>query len=168
MRKTFEYLLLSLMLILFITGCKPDAKNASEDIFQFKDSFVGDNSAVGNIVNQLPGAEHLKHYELKTDVEPYGITLNYNGLNSEQEYQETVIYNATFLIALVQNVDWITVHSDKREFTITKENIQEWYSKELRDVPNELELIKLINKCLVDISRNNVISCFSSLLKVQK
>jgi len=145
------------MLILFVTGCNSDATNANEDIFRFKDSFVGDNSAVGNIVNQLPGAEHLKGFELKTDAEPYGITLNYNGLDSEQVYQETVIYNATFLFALVQNVDWITFNSDKREFTITKENIQECYSKELRDVPNEPELRNLVNKCLEDKSKVNQI-----------
>ena len=41
-------------------------RSINNDIFQFKDSFVGHNSAVGNIVNQLPGAEQSNGFELKT------------------------------------------------------------------------------------------------------
>ena len=38
--------------------------------------------------------------------------LNYEWTESEQEYKETVIYNVTFLITLIQNVDWITINSN--------------------------------------------------------
>ena len=52
-----------LLAILIVSGC--NTKNGEEDIFKFKDSYVGDNSAIGNIVNQLQGAEHFKALNLK-------------------------------------------------------------------------------------------------------
>ncbi|WP_078427617.1 DUF4825 domain-containing protein [Alkalihalobacterium alkalinitrilicum] len=148
MRKVSTFLLFSIIVIFLFSGC--NETNVNADIFQYKDSFVGDNSAVGNIANQLPGGEHLNGFELKTSEEPYGIILNYDWLNSEQEYKETVIYNATFLFTLVQNVDWITFKSDRYEITITKEDLQEWYGKEFSEVQNEDELKELIQENLKD------------------
>ena len=132
--------------MLFLSGC--NSNDTNNNIFQFKDSFVGDNSAVGNIANQLPGAEHLNGFELKTNEEPYGIILNYDWTESEQEYEKSVIHNATFLFTLVQNVDWISFNSNILEHTITKENLQEWYGKELSEVQNEDELRELIQEHL--------------------
>lgn len=137
--------------MLFLSGCNSSDTNVdNDDIFQFKDSFVGDNSAVGNIANQLPGAEHLNGFELKTNEEPYGINLYYDWIESLQEYKETVIYNATFLFALVQNVDWITFYFENHEYTITKEKLQAWYGKELSEVQNEDELRSLIQEHIED------------------
>jgi phage anti-repressor protein len=146
---------LSLLVMLILSGCNLNDTNINNGIFQFKDSFVGDNSAVGNITNQLPSAEQLKGFELKTNEEPYGIILNYDWIESEQEYKETVVYNATFLFALVQNVDWITFDSGNREYTIMKENLQKWYGKELSVVQSEDELKELLQEYLKDENKVN-------------
>ncbi|MFZ0445840.1 MAG: DUF4825 domain-containing protein, partial [Bacillus sp. (in: firmicutes)] len=107
-----KLLFFSLLVLLLLSGCNSNDRNINNDIFQFKESFVGDNSAVGNIVNQLPGAEQLNGFKLKTNEAPYGIILNYDWTESEQEYKETVTYNVIFLFTLVQNVDWITFNSN--------------------------------------------------------
>ena len=106
LREIIKFIFFSLLIMVFLNGC--NANDKSEDIFQFKDSFVGDNSAVGNIANQLRSGEHLEGFELITKEKPYGIILNYNWLESEKNYKETAIFNATFLFTLVQNADWIT------------------------------------------------------------
>ncbi len=49
-------------------------------------------------MNHLPGAEQLNGFELKTNEEPYGIILNYDWIESEQEYKDTVAYNVTFYL----------------------------------------------------------------------
>lgn len=146
MRQMIKFLLFSLMVLLFLSGC--NANNESQDIFQYKDSFVGDNSAVGNIVNQLQSGEHLVGFELKTKEKPYGIILNYDWPESENTHKETAIYNATFLFALVQNVDWITFNFDNQEYTITKEKLQESYGVELSEFKNEDELRKFTEEFL--------------------
>nr|WP_222439463.1 DUF4825 domain-containing protein [Sporosarcina sp. BP05] len=139
--------------MLFLSGCNTNNKNGN--LFQYKDSFVGDNSAVGNIANQLRSGENLEGFELKTKEKPYGIILNYDWLESEQNYKETAIFNATFLFSLVQNVDWITFNFDNREYKITKGNLQEWYGKELSEFKNEDELRKYIQEYLKDENKVN-------------
>ncbi len=139
--------------MLFLSGC--NANNKNRNIFQYKDSFVGDNSAVGNIANQLRSGENLEGFELKTKEKPYGIILNYDWLESEQNYKKTAIFNATFLFSLVQNVDWITFNFDNREYKITKGNLQEWYGKELSEFKNEEELRKLTQEYLKDENKVN-------------
>ncbi|MFV8830386.1 DUF4825 domain-containing protein [Alkalihalobacterium sp. APHAB7] len=153
--RMIKFLLFSLMVMLLLSGCHSNATDTNGDIFQYKNSFVGDNNAVGNITNQLPAAEYLNGFELKTSEEPYGIILNYEGLISDQEYRETVIHNATFLFTLVQNVDWITFNSDLGEYTITKEQLQEWFDIELSEVQNEDELSELIQVNLADTNKVN-------------
>ena len=94
----------------------------------------------------MRSGENLEGFELKTKEKPYGIILNYDWLESEQNYKETAIFNATFLFSLVQNVDWITFNFDNREYKITKGNLQEWYGKELSEFKNEEELRKLTQR----------------------
>ncbi|WP_369405550.1 DUF4825 domain-containing protein [Aneurinibacillus tyrosinisolvens] len=143
----------SMLILLFLNGC--NSSNTKEDIFQSEGSYVGDNSAVGNIAHQLPGGEHLEGFELKTKEKPYGIILNYNWIEAEKKYKETVIYNATFLFTLVQNADWITFNFDNQRYKVTKEDLQNWYGKRLSEYTSEEELRKLTQKYIEDENKVN-------------
>ena len=154
MVKTIRFFSLSLLIVLFLNGC--NSNDAKEDLFEFKGSFVGDNSAVGRIVNQLPSGEYFNGFELKTQEEPYGMILNYEGIEAdeiEKKDKETAIYNATFIFALVQNAEWITFRFDNREYKVTKEKLQNWYEKELSDYTSEDDLRKLTQEYLEDESK---------------
>lgn len=145
------FLIISLLILFLLNSCH--SNNANQNIFERKGSYIGDNSAVGNIVRQLPNGEHLQGFELQTDEKPYGMILTYEGIESseiEKEYKETAIYNATFVFALVQNAEWVTFDFEHQEYDITKENLQKWYSVELSDYSNEDELRKLIQRNLDD------------------
>jgi Domain of unknown function (DUF4825) len=140
--------LLSLMIVL--SGCSLNAESKT-DLFQYKDSYVGDNSAVGNIVKQLAHNKELKQISLQTNKEPYGITLDYNDLDAtkvDKEMKETVISNSTFLFALIKNVDWITFNFPDQEFTVTKEKLQTWYGTKLNKFENEKDVQNLIQEHL--------------------
>ncbi|WP_238532182.1 DUF4825 domain-containing protein [Planococcus antarcticus] len=141
-----------LVVTLIVSGCNTKKE---EDIFKFKGSYVGDNSAVINIVSQLKGAEYSKDLELKTNEEPYGIILNYDWSDSEMNYKKTAIYNATFLFALIKNADWIAFNFDNQEYKITRESLQDWYSENLSDLENESETEKLTQRYLEDESKIN-------------
>jgi len=157
MKQMLKFLSLSLLVILIVSGCNAnnEEEDGKEDIFKFKESFVGNNSAVGNIVNQLQGAEHLKGFELETKEKPYGINLNYDWLDSEQNYKKTAIFNATFLFTLVQNVDWITFNFDNQEYKITKENLQNRYGKDFSELESEDDLKVLTQKHLENEDKVN-------------
>ncbi|MER2057445.1 MAG: DUF4825 domain-containing protein [Niallia sp.] len=156
MRKTIRIFFFSLLVLLFLNGC--NSNDVNDDLFEFKDSFVGDNSGIGNIVNQLPSSEYFKGFELQTKEEPYGMILNYEGIKGEEiekKYKETAIYNATFIFALVQNAEWITFYFDNNEYKITKEDLQNWYGKKLSDFTSEDELRKVTQEYLQDESKVN-------------
>lgn len=156
--KMIKFLLFSLV-ILFLSGCNSNSNNTNVDLFQYKGSYVGDNSAVVKSVIHLQGAKHFSGFELKTKEEPYGIILNYDWIESELNDKETVINNASYLFALIQNVDWITFNLEMvdgvEEYKITRENLQAWYGIELSEIDNEDKLKELIQEFLVDDKKVN-------------
>lgn len=155
MKKSIKILLFTLLITIFLSACQSNDTSEKNNIFQFKDTLVGNNSGVGNIINQLPGADSIIDFELKTNESPYEIILNYEWLGSEQVYKKTIIQDATYLFTLVQNVDWIRFNSDMPEYTITKESLQEWYGKGLSDIETEDELIELMQEHLEDADKIN-------------
>lgn len=66
-----------------VSGChtKTVTDNENENIFKYKNAYVGDNSAVIHIVNQTMSSKKIKDIELKTQEKPYGIILSYDGLD---------------------------------------------------------------------------------------
>lgn len=156
MVKPIRFFSLSLLILLILNGC--NSTDTNEDLYEFKSAFIGDNSAIGSIVNQLPSSEYLNGFELKTKEAPYGVILNYKGIEAddiEKKDKETAIYNATFIFALVQNADWVLFHFDNREYKVTKEELQDWYGKELSNFTSEDELRKITQEYLEDESKVN-------------
>ncbi|MFF3102510.1 DUF4825 domain-containing protein [Viridibacillus arvi] len=156
MKRKTGFFLFSLLILLSLNGC--NSREVNEDIFQYKASYVGDNSTVGNIVKLLLNSEYLDGFELKTIEEPYGILINYKGISAEdieKNYKETAIYNATFIFTLVKNAKWITFNFDDQEYKITKQELESWYGKELSEYMSEEDLTKLTQKYLKDENKVN-------------
>ena len=144
MNRMLKLLSCSLLVILAASGC--NMKIGEEDLFQYKNAYVGDNSAVINIVNRSMQSDNFRGLELKTKEMPYGIILNYDGSESENNDKRTVIYNATYLFALIQNADWITFNFDNQQYKITKDALIEWYGEDFSTLQSEEELKTLIQK----------------------
>ncbi|WP_404451810.1 DUF4825 domain-containing protein [Virgibacillus necropolis] len=157
MRVMLKYIFFSLLLLLLITGCN-SSSNVNEDLFKFKDSYVGDNSVVENIVRQLPNGEYVEGFELETKEAPYGMILEYGDIEAtmiDDAIKETAIYNATFIFALVKNAEWITFEFGKQTHTVTKKKLQGWYGKELSEFTNEDNLRNLIEEYLENENKVN-------------
>ncbi|KGX87129.1 DUF4825 domain-containing protein [Pontibacillus marinus] len=153
MKKLISLFFFSLLVLLLLSGC--DSNNVNNDIFKYKGSYIGDNNAVGDIVSHLPGGDLLQGFELKTDTRPYGMILIYQGIKGESFVKERAICNATFIFALIQNVEWITFKFEQQEYELTKENLQDWYGKDLSDFSSENELRELTQNYLGDESKVN-------------
>ncbi|OEH92842.1 DUF4825 domain-containing protein [Bacillus solimangrovi] len=151
MKKLF---FIPLLVLLILNGCKSNVEN--EDIFQYKDTYVGSGGTVGNIILRLPNpsGENTNGLELKTTEKPYGIIINYINSDTTDEinknYEEIALYNASFLFALVKNVDWVTFNFVEQEYTVTRQELQNWYGKDLREFSDENELSQFIQKYLED------------------
>ncbi|MED1568648.1 DUF4825 domain-containing protein [Bacillus paramycoides] len=53
--------------MILLSGCSLNA-DSKTDLFQYKNSYVGDNSAVGNIVKQLAHNKELNQISLETEI----------------------------------------------------------------------------------------------------
>lgn len=153
MKKIARLSIISMIILMIATACS-NTDLQTVDLFKFKDSYVGDNSAVGNITRELPSpnGEQIDGLELKTTEEPYGIIVNYKSVETTEQtkvnYEETALFNATYLFALVKNVDWVTFHFVHQELTVTREDLQNWYGKDLREFQNEDKLTTFAQKFL--------------------
>ncbi|RJG26558.1 DUF4825 domain-containing protein [Paenibacillus thiaminolyticus] len=154
--KVSRLLIFLFVLLLTLAGCDSNSRSAGavdKDIFQYKNSYIGDNSAIGSILGILPQSDRLKQFSLSTAEKPYRITLQYNEAASpmsESEIRETVIFNATFLFALVQNVDQVHLELEGQSYLITREQLQSWYGKELDQFENEQDLRNLTQEFIPD------------------
>ncbi|PID15291.1 DUF4825 domain-containing protein [Sporosarcina sp. P34] len=155
MKNFTKYFLSSFILLLFLTGCSSTTNQSSEDLFQYKGSFIGDNSAVIHIIEQLRDAEKFEKVSLETKTAPYGMTIKYENMDAtigESEYKKTAIYNASYLFALINNAEWASFEFEGDTYTIHKTKLQDWYGKELNDFTNEEELDGFIQEKLQDDS----------------
>lgn len=131
-------LLVSFIMIMILSGC--NTNEVDNGVFEYKDSYVGDNSDVENIINNLREDNSIVGFQLITTDEPYGIIVNYDGLEDEK----IAVYYATYLFTLVVNVEWITIHFDDADITITRDDLQDWYNVDLSKFTSEEELEELI------------------------
>lgn len=156
-RKLLKYMklfLFSLSVLLLLNGCS--SANTSKDLFELKGSYIGDNSAVVHIVHQLLHEEKFKKLELQTKEQPYGIHLAYEDISGgDNEHKKVAIYNATFIFALIQNADWITFQFDDTEYTLTKKELESWYTQQLSDFSSEQSLKELATDYLNDEEKVN-------------
>lgn len=117
---------------------------------EYKDSFIGDNSAIVNIVLNLPGEKYYDEIELRTDKEPYGVEIKYrafeeatikleNGTILTFTKDQVLKGNAIVMFALIQNLDIIRFTVDDGTIEIFKRaDLEEEYKNE---TGNELESI---------------------------
>ncbi|GEM02670.1 protein of unknown function [Halolactibacillus halophilus] len=106
--------------LIALTACAQTESDTS--VFQYKGSYVGDNSAVGNISRMVTTLETVDRFKLQTKQEPYGIELYYE---SDEPYAFNVIdkeihQQSLYLYYLIDNVDYISfifnnqaVHTDR-------------------------------------------------------
>ena len=157
--KMIKILFYSLLILLILNGCSSNEVKETEDLFQFKNSYVGDAGAVGNITMKLPkpNGEKISGLELETTEEPYGIIVNYSSTEEnepiEVNYNELALFNATFILSLVQNADWVKFNFVEQELKISREELQNYYGKDIREFNNEEELSKFIQENLADETR---------------
>lgn len=167
--KKVKGLLLIIVAIILIVGCvnvtgMEDKSHASkvntEILLECKDSYVGDNSKVGNIIANLPANEYSKGFELQTEKKPYGINVKYNNFgNMEVKFQDGTLIsdsfgqvikkNAMVLFSLVKNVDVIT-------FTIDDDLEYTYKRDELGKANNELQDIVKSDSNLMDFLKGDI------------
>ena len=89
----------------------------------FRSKYVGNNSAVGNIISNLTFPDKITYdsFELYTNAQPYSVTVNFKTDRATQEYysdeanQQEFLKNAFIMFSLIENVEYITFSLDTEE-----------------------------------------------------
>lgn len=115
--------------------------------FQYKTDYVGNNSKVGGIISLLafPADVQYESFELKTDAEPYEVTLKLSTRPAPKEYyavasnQQQFEHNATIMLSLIGNAGIINFKlsdgsddSTPLELVYTREKINQQYGQDVR------------------------------------
>ncbi|MDE5977875.1 MAG: DUF4825 domain-containing protein [Turicibacter sp.] len=146
-------LILFLMLILVsIAGC--GKSSYVTELLNYKDSYVGDNSAISHIIERLPAHEYLDSFELQTSQEPYEITINYktfnkatieleNGSTSEASLREILQGNAMIILSLVKNADVINFNvGDQETITFDRVTLSNTYGNPLERISEDTQSLQ--------------------------
>lgn len=99
--------------LLTLVGCG----RQSDNLLNYKNSYIGDNSAVGNILSLLPVNLQDYTFSLQTTSEPYELTVNYSNTKLTED---DLNYSADILFTLIQNVEIIHFKSKDSVSTFSR------------------------------------------------
>lgn len=126
-------------------------------VLKYKNSSIGDNTAVLNIINNLPANTHNTGIELQTEYKPYSLNLNYNSFEDIlirfkngsfllSSLNDVMRKNAIIIFALINNLDQINMYISNGIKIIYKrdELLKDYNSKLDEIIENEDSLEKFI------------------------
>lgn len=144
--------MLSMLLSFVLVGCgKPT--NMTE-LLNYKGSYVGDNSAVGHIIERLPAHEYLDGFELQTSQEPYEVTINYkpfdeatveleDGSTSKVGLNEILEGNSMLILSLVTNAEIVTFNiGDQETITFDRTTLSDNYGNDLESISEDVSSLQ--------------------------
>lgn len=150
--KTIKIMIIVFILSTILLGCSQE-ENISNDIYQHKTDYVGNNSEVIHIVRALdyPKNMEIESIEIKSQKEPYGLNLftNKNKLSKKDNFKNSVI-----IFSLIGNLSQINYLDPTDEISILSFNrdevdeiLLEDYGKSTEEIGNTQESFsKFYNK----------------------
>jgi hypothetical protein len=174
MKNRFKILVPIIVIIsLSLIGCVSNSKKISNqkvetfsqvktnDLMKYKGSYVGDNSAVRNIIAELPANVYSAGFSLQTNKKPYGIIINYkenqnlgsedyNNFWNNKKPNEILEKNAVILFSLIQNSYTIEFNVDnigKKSYKYNRKVLERKYGGDFKKIlKNETSFKNFLNK----------------------
>lgn len=104
-------------------------KSGIDNIIQYKNKYVGNNSNDGNLLNSLPLSEYSLVFEV--DSEKLGLTVDYHitdwYINDDMYVERALVYNSISIFSLIDNVQYITYNFTGKSYKIERAKVQELY-----------------------------------------
>jgi hypothetical protein len=159
MKRKVALFCILLTIITFLTNCQSnnevDKNNMQEmsltNLIKYRDSDVGNNFSVFNIISKLPGALYVKQISTQTEKPPFGISVSYglrqdtdvkeNDFNeywNEKNTEKIFLCNATTLFILIKNVSTINFKVNNKSFSVSRKELNDFYGKDISQYTNKL------------------------------
>jgi len=154
--------------------------DAAEALWSARTKYVGNNSAVGELISLLPVISDLQydHFELQTTSQPYKIEIvysvpkasltKYNTKNTS--FRNYVEQNALLLLALIENVDEIQVTLTDGNQEVSFINGREWadytVDADVRDYAESPEKLMALMTFITENETDEIIIANYSIMKL--
>ena len=119
-------------------------KSGIDNIVNYKNKYVGNNSNVGNLLNSLPLSEYGLVFEI--DSEKLGLTVDYHitdwYINDDMYVERALVYNSVSIFSLIDNVQYITYNFTGKSYKIERAKVQEIYPNYNKINENDDEINK--------------------------
>ena len=105
------------------------SKSGIENLIQYKNQYVGNNSNDSHLIDNLPLAEY--GYVFKIDSVNLGLTIDYHitdwYVNENHYLEKSLLYNSVSIFALIDNVEQITFNFSGNTYIVSRKQITELY-----------------------------------------
>ena len=104
-------------------------RSGIENIIQYKNQYVGNNSNDSHLIDSLPLAEY--GYVFEIDSKNLGLTIDYHitdwYVNESHYLEKSLLYNSVSIFALIDNVEQITFNFSGNAYTVSRKQMDELY-----------------------------------------
>lgn len=104
-------------------------KSGIDNIINYKNKYVGNNSNIGNLINNLPLSEY--GYVFEIDSVNFGLTIDYHitdwYVNENHYLEKSLLYNSVSIFTLIDNVDELTFNFSGESYKVKRKKIEELY-----------------------------------------
>lgn len=104
-------------------------KSGIDNIIQYKNKYVGNNSNDSNLINNLPLSEY--GYVFEIDSLNFGLIIDYHitgwYINENHYLEKSLLYNSVSIFALINNVNELTFNFSGESYKVNRKQIEELY-----------------------------------------
>ena len=115
-------------------------KSGIDNIINYKNKYVGNNSNTGNLISSLPLSEY--GYVFEIDSNDLGVVINYHitdwYINENQYLEKCLIYNSVSMFSLIDNLEYIKFVFSGKTYTVNRINLEEKYPH-FADINTDIE-----------------------------
>ncbi|KGR91324.1 hypothetical protein CD30_06790 [Ureibacillus massiliensis 4400831 = CIP 108448 = CCUG 49529] len=129
------------------TNGNPENDYESLNLFKLKGTYIGDNSALSEIVSTVVGEQGYEYIELQTKNEPYGLIVHTTPATIEQLQLKLALY----VFALVQNADYVQFEMNGQHEVIQKSDLEKEYQIDFKSIQDE----ETLNSIYAELTESN-------------
>jgi len=101
-------------------------------VLKYENSYMGAAGNTMNLIGNLPMSDIPKTFE--QDPEAFRFTINYEkgiGEIGAMKVEKAILYNATAVFTLIQNMETIEFHFPDKTYTVTRKRVNNWFGEDV-------------------------------------
>ncbi len=128
----------------------PETHNFQK-VLKYESPYMGNASNNMNLVDHLPMSDMPRMFQ--QDPSEYKFTVNYE-ISVEEigkgQVEKSVLYNATAIFALIENMETVEFSFVDQTYTVTRERANNWFEEDVKSFKNEKVFMKKVQLPIIE------------------